>query len=137
VDHVYPVAVGNTVPVQLLFYTNNRQFPNPFLPILSVQTLTEPNNESSPAGPGVPITDIRVLSDGTKLLEWDTIPGRWYLIRFSTDLTNWFICPVPIQAASNRQQWIDSGAPFTPISSADPSVTSRFYRVEEFILDQN
>jgi hypothetical protein len=135
VDHVYPVAVGNTVPVQLLFYTNNRQFPNPFLPILSVQTLTEPNNGAGPAGPGVPVTNIRELGDGTKLLEWDTIAGRWYRIRFSTDLTNWFICPVPIQAASNRQQWIDSGAPFTPISSADPSVTSRFYRVEEITLD--
>lgn len=128
VDHLYPVEVGQTVPVQLLFYTNNRRFPNPFTPVMNVETLPQ-QNAAVPVGPGVPITDIRMLADGTKLLEWNTVAGRWYQIRFSHNLAEWFICPVPIQAGSNRQQWIDSGAPFTPTSSAEPG--SRFYRVEE------
>jgi hypothetical protein len=39
--------------------------------------------------------------------------------------------PTPIQAGSNLMQWIDSGPPFTSISPADPSVTSRFYIVNQ------
>ena len=131
VDYPYPVAVGTTIPVHLIFYTNNLQFPNPFAPTLSVTILQEPpGGHAAPAG-GVPITNIRTLTDNTKLLEWNTIATHWYRINYSSDLTTWFDCPVPIQAGSNRQQWIDNGAPFTPISSADPSVTSRFYIVEE------
>ena len=131
VDHPYPVAVGATVPVTLLFYTNNLAFPNPFAPVLNVETRKD-SAGSGPAGPGVPV-GYRMLPDKTFLLEWSSVAGRWYRVRYSSDMTNWFICPVPIQAGSNRQQWIDNGAPFTSVSPADPSVTQRFYVVEEIL----
>ena len=128
VDHPFPVAAGATVPVTLLFYTNNLAFPNPFAPVLNVQNLPD-SAGSGPAGPGVAVS-YRMLPDRTFLLEWNSVAGHWYRVRYSSDMTNWFISPVPIQAGSNRQQWIDNGAPFTSISPADPSVTQRFYVVE-------
>jgi hypothetical protein len=63
------------------------------------------------------------------LLEWDSIPGRWYRMKYSSDLTNWFNSPVPLQATANRMQWLDDGAPFTNVSPA--TVPARFYRLNE------
>jgi CSLREA domain-containing protein len=130
VDHPFPVALGQTVPIRLTFYTANRQFPNPFAPVLTVETL-QSSQLPHTNGSGVGIVNIRVLPDDTKLLEWNSIAGRWYRIKYSSDMTNWYDSQVPIRAGSNKQQWIDNGPPFTSLTSADPSVTARFYVVEE------
>jgi hypothetical protein len=75
---------------------------------------------------------MRVLPGGNVLLEFDSTPGSWYRVRYSHDMVNWFDCPVPIQAANNRMQWIDNGAPFT--ISPPSSVPSRFYLVNEITV---
>jgi hypothetical protein len=130
VDYPYPVAVDAVIPVKLSFYTSTRTFPNPFAPVLSVETLPT-SAVSDTNGAGVQ-PRMRVLPGGNVLLEFDSTPGSWYRVRYSHDMVNWFDCPVPIQAANNRMQWIDNGAPFT--ISPPSSVPSRFYLVNEITV---
>jgi hypothetical protein len=119
--------------VKLSFYTSTRTFPSPFAPVLSVQPLlTSAVPDSNGAGVEPRLV---VLPDRNVMLEFDSTPGTWYRVRYSQNLTEWFDCPVPIQAANNRMQWIDSGAPFT---SAPPStVPTRYYRVNVINLSDD
>ena len=129
VDYPYPLAVNGMVPVDLEFYTSTRTFPNPFAPTLTVETLAS-SAVSTTNGSGVQPRCAK-LADGTVRIEFASVTGHWYRIRYSSDLVNWFDCQVPIQAGGTRMQWIDTGAPITNISPADPSVTSRFYLINE------
>jgi hypothetical protein len=130
VDHPYPVGLDATVPVTLSFYTPTRTFPNPFSPVLRVEILPA-SAVSNTDGSGVQPRLVQ-MEGGNMLLEFPSIPGRWYRVRYSPDLVNWFDCPVPIQASANRTQWIDSGAPFTPVPPSQ--APSRYYRVNEIIV---
>ncbi|OYV07435.1 MAG: hypothetical protein CFE26_00995 [Verrucomicrobiales bacterium VVV1] len=130
VDYPYPVAVDSVIPVKLSFYTSTRTFPNPFAPVLSVEALPT-SAVSDTNGAGVQPRFVP-LTGGNVLLEFPSIPGRWYRVRYSHDMVNWFDSPVPIQASNNRMQWIDNGAPFT--ISPPSSVPSRFYRVNEITV---
>jgi hypothetical protein len=130
VDHLYPVALNATVAVKLTFYTSNRRFPNPFSPVLSVEILPS-SAVSDTNGNGVQ-PRVVAMTGGNLLLEFSSTPGRWYRVRYSPDLNNWFDCPVPIQAPANRTQWIDSGAPFTPVPPSQAK--SRYYRVNEIFV---
>jgi hypothetical protein len=127
VDHPYPVAIDATIPVKLTFYTSSRTFPSPFAPVLTVETLAT-SAISGPRGAGVLPRLVR-LKNGNYMLEFDSVPGHWYRVRYSDDLNHWFDSPVPIQASNNRMQWTDSGAPFTVSPSS--SVPSRYYLVNE------
>jgi hypothetical protein len=119
------VAVGDTVSVKLEFYTTTRKLPNPFSPTLTVTKLAA-SQVSSTDGSGVQ-PRINMRPNGTVLLEWDSTPGQWYRIKYSSDLTNWYDSPVPVQAVANRTQWVDDGPPFTNISPA--GLGARFYRL--------
>ena len=127
IDYPFPVAVGATVSIKLQFYTSTRKLPNPFSPTLTVTTLAA-SEVSSTDGSGVQ-PRLNVRPNGTILLEWDSIPGHWYRVKYSADLVNWFDSPVPTQANANRTQWLDDGAPLTNVSPA--TVPARFYRVNE------
>jgi hypothetical protein len=128
VDYPYPVAVGATIPVNLEFYTSNRQFPSTFTPAETVTTLST-SETAQPNPQGIQITHIVKQTNGNILLEFPSIVHDWYRITYSNDLTNWFDSQVPIQASGTQTQWIDNGAPLT---SAPPStVKSRFYYVRQ------
>ncbi|MES2441059.1 MAG: Ig-like domain-containing protein [Verrucomicrobiota bacterium] len=127
VDYPYPVAVNGVVPVKLSFYTSTRRFPSPFKPVLTVETLAT-SQVSDNNGKGVQPRLVR-LADKSVLLEFPSVAGKWYRVRYSADLVHWFDSPVPLQAGSNRMQWIDSGAPFTNVPPAQAG--SRFYLVNE------
>ncbi len=126
VDYPFPVAVGATVPVSLSFYTNNRLFPSPFTPVLSVTTIpTQLPAAAFTAGAQEAI--IRQTTAGVILMEWATTAGLWYQIQYSDDMTTWYTSPVPIQAPSNRMQWSDTGPPFTHVAPG----AARFYRISQ------
>ena len=127
VDYPYPVVVDGTVTVKLLFYTSTRTFPSPFSPVLTVEKL-DSSQVPDTNGNGVHPT-IKVLPNGNVLLEFPSVGGHWYRVRYSPDMVNWFDCPVPIQAGGSKVQWIDDGAPFTNVPPT--SVPSRFYIVNE------
>ncbi|BCU78627.1 hypothetical protein llg_33420 [Luteolibacter sp. LG18] len=129
VDYPFPVPVDGFVNVKLVFYTSTRTFPAQFNPVLTVEKLGS-SQVTDTNGGGVAAT-AKKLTDGTVLIEFPSIIGHWYRVRYSSDMVHWQDCPVPLQAGGTKVQWIDSGAPFTNISPADPSVTSRFYIVNE------
>ncbi|RYD18760.1 MAG: DUF11 domain-containing protein, partial [Verrucomicrobiaceae bacterium] len=127
VDYPYPVAVNAVVAVKLSFYTSTRTFPSPFKPVLTVEIL--PNSQvPGTNGKGVQPRLVR-LENKDVLLEFPSVAGRWYRVRYSADMKNWYDCPVPLQAGSNRMQWIDSGPPFTNVRPS--KAPSRFYLVNE------
>ena len=127
VDFPYPVAVDAVVAMKLSFYTSTRTFPSPFKPVLTVETLAT-SQVSTTNGNGVQPRLVR-LADKTVLLEFPSVVGKWYRVRYSADMVHWFDCPVPLQAGNSRMQWIDSGPPFTNVPPA--SAPSRFYIVNE------
>jgi uncharacterized repeat protein (TIGR01451 family) len=127
IDYPFPLAVDANVPVKLSFYTSTRTFPSPFKPKLTVEIL-ETSQVADTNGKGVQPRLVK-LPNGTVLLEFPSKAGRWYRVRFSSDMLHWQDCPVPLQAAGSRMQWIDSGAPFTDVSPA--IAKSRFYIVNE------
>ena len=129
VDYLYPVAVDGMVPVNLEFYTSNHSIPKPFSPVLTVEALATPAVASTNGADVKPLCNK--LACGTVCLDFASVTGHWYRVRYSSDLVNWFDCPVPIQAGGTRTQWTDCGAPLTNPSPADPSVTRRFYLVNE------
>lgn len=127
VDYPFPVSVDAVVSMKLSFYTSTRTFPSPFKPKLSVEVLTT-SQVTDTNGNGVQ-PRIVALANQNILLEFPSVVGRWYRVRFSNDTIHWQDCPVPIQAGTNRMQWIDSGPPFTDVPPAQAK--SRFYLVNE------
>ena len=129
IDYAYPLALDAMVAVKLSFYTSSRTFPSPFTPVLTVDTLTT-SQVSASNGEGVQASLVK-RPDQTVLLEFPAISGRWYRVRYSSDLIHWSGCPVPVQADTSRMQWIDRGPPFT---NASPATTPcRFYIVNEVV----
>ena len=126
-DYPFPVAVDGAVPLTLSFYTNNRRFPSPFQPGLSVESLVT-TQISGPPGEGVQPTLAR-LPDRSVRLEFPTVPGKWYRVRYSADLINWFTSELPVQATGNLTPWIDNGPPYTNPSPANED--RRFYLINE------
>ncbi len=129
VDYPFPVQVDGSVTLKLQFYTSTRTLPNPFSPVLTLEKLAVsqlPTSFQKGVSPA-----LQRLPDRTVLLEFPSIPGHWYRVRYSSDLQKWYESSVPIQAANDRTQWIDNGPPFTNVSPADPSVTSRYYLLNE------
>lgn len=129
VDYPFPVQVDGSVTLKLQFYTSTRTLPNPFSPVLTLEKLAVSQLPTA-FQKGVSPT-LQRLPDKTVLLEFPSIPGHWYRVRYSSDLQTWYESSVPIQAANNRTQWIDNGPPFTNVSPADPSVTCRYYLLNE------
>jgi hypothetical protein len=127
VDYPFPVAVDSVVSLRLSFHTRTRTFPSPFKPALAVAVLAA-SQTTDTHGKGVQ-PRIVMLADKNILIEFPSVIGRWYRVRYSNDTIHWQDCPVPIQAGTTRMQWIDSGPPFTDVSPAQAG--SRFYLVNE------
>ncbi len=127
VDYPHPVITDGVVSMKLAFYTSTRTFPSPFSPVLSVKTLAASQVPHSNSGGIQP--RIVTRPDRTILLEFPSIAGHWYRVSYSSDMVTWSDSPAPLQAGTNRMQWIDSGPPLT---HAPPSaVPSRYYRVNK------
>ncbi|MEK7952936.1 choice-of-anchor Q domain-containing protein [Luteolibacter soli] len=127
VDYPFPVAIDGAVTMKLSFYTSTRTFPSPFAPQLSVEILP---SSQLPGTDGAGVQPRVVgFTNGSLLLEFPSVTGKWYRVKYSSDLVHWQDCPVPLQAGSTRMQWIDSGPPFTDVPPSQ--VPNRYYRVNE------
>jgi hypothetical protein len=130
-DHPYPMAVGQKVPMTLTFFSPTRHWPSGYVPAITVENLAAPV-ETATNSAGVRVTRVMPQTDGSLLLEFSSVVGRWYRVKFSSDMTHWHASQVPIKASSNRVQWYDRGPPFTDVPPATlPSGVGRFYLVEE------
>ena len=68
-----------------------------------------------------------MLPDGTFLLEFATMPGRFYYVQYTADFRQWHTSQPAITSNASRVQWIDNGQPKT--LSAPSTEAQRFYRV--------
>lgn len=96
-----------------------------FEPKLKVKDLTA-DQVTGIEGKAVPVRSVQLPNKDIQI-EFPSVVGKWYRVRYSEDLIHWRDCLVPIQASTTRTQWIDSGPPFTDIPPSQ--VTNRYYRV--------
>jgi hypothetical protein len=70
-----------------------------------------------------------LVVNGRFLIEFEAVPGRSYVVQYSSDMSNWVEAVPPVVAAGTRVQWLDDGPPKTVSKPAQ--LGSRFYRVME------
>jgi len=130
-DVLTVLTPGQSITVVLEFYSATRNFTG-FEPTIIAEPLPEGTNNAG-TGEGMAVNRFVNLPDGSKLIEFSSIAGRWYEIEYSSDMVTWKRSLVPVQAGANFTQWIDRGAPYT--ESHPSTVPSRFYRVSEILPD--
>ncbi|MDB6134023.1 MAG: repeat containing protein [Verrucomicrobiales bacterium] len=126
IDWTGSMEPGAQATLTLAFYSPARIAGlTPVLSVGDVGTATQPLGD----GKGLEVRLIASLKDGGILLEFDSIPGHWYQVEYSTDFTTWKVSPVSIRTSANRTQWIDRGPPWT---DAPPSGSpARIYRIKD------
>ena len=77
-------------------------------------------------GPVIQVDRSVQLQSGRFLIEFTAVPGRSYVVQYSSDMETWKSANPIITAPSNKVQWYDDGPPKT---ESIPSSGSRFYRV--------
>ena len=122
-----PFLPGDEAELSLQYFHPSRQpASNPVLVALAVPT----PGQVLPVGSAVSGTQIRRSPDGWVYLEFPTVTGRRYAVRYGEDARLGMGAVLPILTApGSRMTWVDSGAPWTapPASQA----RSRFYQVIE------
>jgi len=130
-DVLTVLTPGQSITVVLEFYSATRNFAG-FEPTIIAEPLPEGISNAG-TGEGMAVNRFVNLPDGSKLIEFSSIAGRWYEVEYSSDMVTWKRSLVPVQAGANFTQWIDRGAPYT--ESHPSTVPSRFYRVSEILPD--
>lgn len=99
-----------------------------FTPVYTIELLGAPVTAPLPGG-ATQVTISRTLrmTDNAFLVEWISIPGRSYRVRWSPDMTTWHDVLPDVKAVANKTQWIDAGPPQT--TSHPSSASSRFYQI--------
>jgi hypothetical protein len=121
IDYPFPLAVDGTVPFELVFSTTTRTFPVPFGLKMNVETL-QSSAIALPKGAEVQASSCS-CTNGAVSIEFPSVAGRWYRIRYSSDMVNWLDCETPVQASGGQLRWTDPRA----------TTTSCFYLVNEII----
>jgi hypothetical protein len=67
------------------------------------------------------------ISQGQLTIEFASIPGRTYVVEYSSDMQTWLTATPPIVAKNTKTQWVDTGPPVTQSPPGSPG--QRFYRV--------
>lgn len=125
-DILTRLSPGQSITVILEFHSATRNFDG-FNPTIIAEPLPGGIIDTG-TGLGVDITLIKVLPGSAGvLLEFTSQPGAFYQVEYSSNLTTWKKCLVPIQAGANRVQWIDRGPPYTDTHPG--TAGSRYYRV--------
>lgn len=128
VQHNATLAPNATVDLRLEYFSRTRT-PISNLTYRAVGLTFTPTPITNTTYPA--ITNVRLISAGVLLLEFQSIPGRSYTILYGDDpsLTNAMAAQPAIVAPADRVQWIDSGPPKT-ISVPPGGSNSRYYRVQ-------
>jgi hypothetical protein len=104
-----------------------------FTPTYTLELLTKAEADAllapEPPGPRLAITRIVARADASMLIEWESVPGRSYLVLYSDDLTTFRTVLPTVNAVANRTQWVDAGPPHT--HSHPSKAGMRFYTVVE------
>ena len=123
-QHDFPLAQGGEIVFVIEYYRLSRR--TDFTPVFVLEGTT-PVLLPTPAGVIISIDRGPSNLGGRILIDFTTIPGRRYVVQYSSNLTDWKTTDPIITAPSNRVQWYDDGPPKT--ESKPNSVASRFYRI--------
>lgn len=126
IDYRNPSAPGAVIILTLTYHVPDRM--GGFTPLLTMAPL--PVAEAPAAGlPPVAVERFLRLGDGSMLIEFSSISGRFYQVQYSDDLIDWKTSPASLRAGANRVQWIDRGPPDTVLLPGLSKV--RYYRVRD------
>ena len=117
------VAPGGFVDLTIEYYVRTSQLPSSTLSAEVIAPIPPP----SPTGTGERITRELMLSNGTYLMEFNSLSNRIYYMQYSTNLIDWKTVVPAIPGTGTRVQWIDNGPPKT---ESIPALNDhRFYRL--------
>jgi len=119
------VTPGSYVDLALEYYVPTPTVPDPHLRAELVEPVE--GGGAATVGVGQAILRAVMLSNGTFLLEFDSVAGRIYYVQYCDDLRTWKTAQPFITGTGTRIQWVDNGQPKT--ESAPSSTLMRFYRV--------
>jgi hypothetical protein len=126
-EYPYPLDVNQTVSMTLQISSAN-PLPDGYVPTVTIELLSAPPTAVTDLDP-VQISSIKRLPDGTMQLQFPTVPGHWYRVKFSADLVNWTNSQVPVLATDATTTWVDNGP---PVSDSHPAILgSRYYKVND------
>lgn len=97
-------------------------------PTYSAEILYAPTVATADYYP-IQLQGINQQTDGSFLLQFPSVPGHWYRIKYSTDLINWYNAQVPVLATDVSTSWADGGPPSTDTHPA--ATTARFYKAND------
>jgi hypothetical protein len=128
VQYNAPLNPGGAVDFVLEFFVPDRR---PFTNTVSAVPILPPAVTPGSGG-GVAVNrvfrDARDDDNPRFVIEFNSIPGRFYTIIYSDDsMRTWRVATPAVMAWDNVTQWYDDGPPKT--ISKPASVTSRVYRV--------
>ncbi len=131
VQSVHDVAPSGTVEFLVEFYSKFRQLVGS--PVYTVLPVLEPSVPGT-EGTEIPIARVTIPEDnangGRVLLEFRSVPGKSYVIRYQNGLeAPWKTSLPAVAAAGTSVQWFDDGPPKTDTPPGDNG--TRFYQVLE------
>ncbi|HUR47807.1 MAG TPA: ice-binding family protein [Candidatus Saccharimonadales bacterium] len=122
VQYSLPLPPDSSLDLLIEYYRVGRQpIPQPGFVVLGGTVVPVTST-----GPVIQVDRSVQLQSGRFLIEFSAIPGRRYVIQYSSDMETWKSANPIITAPSNKVQWYDDGPPKT---ESAPTSGSRFYRV--------
>lgn len=121
-----PVSPGEQVTLVLEYYSPSRTAV--INPQVTLGTALPRTPQTSPPG-GLAVDRVAPVTGGGILVEFTAVPGRSYMLQYSSHGMDWIDSPIPVRAAGTRVQWIDQGPPRT--LTPPTAENQRFYRVRE------
>lgn len=123
VDFANTLAPGETVTLNLAFYSSDRQAPVGIGISVGAITVTPPTPAT---GDVVAINRSYMRPDGNMAVEFKSASGRVYVVEYSSDMVTWKQARPPITGNGTTMIWVDSGPPET---DSPPASGARFYRL--------
>ncbi len=119
------LGVGGYAQFLLEFYIPNRQVTAQ--PSYSAQSI-DPVDPAVSAGTRIEVTATQ-WTGNRLLIAFTSVPGRRYIVEYSSDLSHWKQALPAITAAGTKVQWYDDGPPKT--ETMPTQADARYYRVIE------
>jgi uncharacterized repeat protein (TIGR01451 family) len=124
VEYDQPIVGGSNVVFLLEYYESSRQ---PFVSTNFAATVVAAVVVPPPTGTYLQLDTDPFLSEGQLTIEFASVPGKTYVVQYSSDMVTWLTATPPIVARNTRTQWIDSGPPETVSPPGIPG--QRYYRI--------
>ena len=116
-----PIPPGGSVDFTIEYYANRL-----LEPTLEAQ-LVSASPPTNPTGTVQQVSRAMRLSDGTFLIEFNSLVNRIYCVQYTKDMTNWKTVTPTLMGTGTRIQWLDNGPPKTETHpNGEPS---RIYRL--------